>query len=90
MKDNTPASSPERWIIYGANGYTGELIAREAVKRGHHPILAGRSLEKVQSLAAELGLQSLAFSLEDKNSTVQHISGSSLVLNCAGPFSSTA
>ncbi len=34
MKDNTPASSPERWIIYGANGYTGELIAREAVKRG--------------------------------------------------------
>ncbi|HHX8465282.1 TPA: saccharopine dehydrogenase family protein [Vibrio diabolicus] len=90
MKDNTPASSPERWIIYGANGYTGELIAREAVKRGHHPILAGRSLEKVQSLAAELGLRSLAFSLEDKNSAVQHISGSSLVLNCAGPFSSTA
>ncbi|HIF5670121.1 TPA: saccharopine dehydrogenase family protein [Vibrio parahaemolyticus] len=90
MKDNTPASSPERWIIYGANGYTGELIAREAVKRGHHPILAGRSLEKVQSLAAELGLQSLAFSLEDKSSAVQHISGSSLVLNCAGPFSSTA
>ncbi|WP_172560674.1 saccharopine dehydrogenase family protein [Vibrio parahaemolyticus] len=90
MKDNTPASSPERWIIYGANGYTGELIAREAVKRGHHPILAGRSLEKVQSLAAELELQSLAFSLEDKSSAVQHISGSSLVLNCAGPFSSTA
>lgn len=49
MKDNTLASSPDRWIIYGANGYTGELIAREAVKRGHHPILAGRSLEKVQT-----------------------------------------
>ncbi len=32
MKDNTPASSQDRWIIYGANGYTGELIAREAVK----------------------------------------------------------
>ncbi len=92
MKDNTPTSPPARWIIYGANGYTGELIAREAVKRGgHHPILAGRSLEKVQSLGgAELGLQSLAFSLEDKSSAVQHISGSSLVLNCAGPFSSTA
>ncbi len=22
------------WMIYGAYGYTGELIAREAVKRG--------------------------------------------------------
>jgi short subunit dehydrogenase-like uncharacterized protein len=22
------------WMIYGANGYTGELIAREAVARG--------------------------------------------------------
>ena len=66
MKDNTPASSPDRWIIYGANGYTGELIAREAVKRGHHPILAGRSLEKVQSLAAELGCEVLLFLLRIK------------------------
>ena len=22
------------WMIYGANGYTGELLAREAVRRG--------------------------------------------------------
>jgi hypothetical protein len=25
---------PKPWMIYGANGYTGELIAREAAGRG--------------------------------------------------------
>ncbi|MGH6830183.1 MAG: hypothetical protein ACREDG_03410, partial [Methylocella sp.] len=26
------------WMIYGANGYTGELIAREAKSQGKTPI----------------------------------------------------
>jgi short subunit dehydrogenase-like uncharacterized protein len=51
-------------MIYGANGYTGELIAREAVKRGMRPILAGRSKEKIEPLAKELGLEYRAFSIE--------------------------
>ena len=34
---------PTPWMIYGANGYTGELIAREAVSRGLKPVLAGRT-----------------------------------------------
>src|SRR5436190_1168591 len=33
------------YLIYGANGYTGELIVREAVARGQRPILAGRDAE---------------------------------------------
>ncbi len=56
------------FLIYGANGYTGELIAREAVKRGMKPILAGRSQKKVEPLAKELGLVCRTFSLEDKTS----------------------
>src|SRR5260370_30056942 len=31
------------FLIYGANGYTGALIARAAVARGHRPLLAGRN-----------------------------------------------
>jgi len=31
---------PKPWMLYGANGYTGELIAREAVSRGLKPVLA--------------------------------------------------
>jgi short subunit dehydrogenase-like uncharacterized protein len=42
------------WMIYGANGYTGELVAREAVHRGLKPVLAGRSAAKIEALAAEL------------------------------------
>ena len=31
------------FLLYGATGYTGRLIAREAVARGLRPILAGRN-----------------------------------------------
>ena len=39
------------WLIYGANGYTGELIAREAARRGLKPILAGRNRTAIETLA---------------------------------------
>ncbi len=42
------------WMLYGATGYTGTLIAEEAVRRGHRPILAGRNAEKLRSLAKRL------------------------------------
>lgn len=78
------------WIIYGANGYTGELIAREAVRRGLKPVLAGRSPEKVEVLARELGLEARCFGLDDVAEASRQIDGHELVLNCAGPFSATA
>jgi len=76
------------WMIYGANGYTGELIAREARARGLTPVLAGRS-ESVQKLAVELGLRSRIFAL-DAAELAKEIQGMKLVLHCAGPFSATA
>ena len=78
------------WMIYGANGYTGELIAREAKRQGMTPILAGRSRAKIAALASELNLASKAFRLEGPSETVQALRGVRLVLNCAGPFSKTA
>ena len=77
------------WMIYGANGYTGELIAREAVRRGMRPVLAGRSGPSVARLAAELGLDSRAFALDNGDPTTA-LEGIGLVLHCAGPFSATA
>src|SRR5688572_24943205 len=53
------------WLIYGANGYTGALIAREAVRRGLRPVLAGRDAPAVAALANELGLEARAFPLDD-------------------------
>ncbi|MGH8446375.1 MAG: saccharopine dehydrogenase family protein [Solimonas sp.] len=79
-----------KWMIYGANGYTGELIAREAVKRGVKPVLAGRSGGKLTALAQELGLESRVFSLDDAAGLAQGLAGIDLVLHCAGPFSATS
>jgi short subunit dehydrogenase-like uncharacterized protein len=78
------------FLIYGANGYTGELIAREAVKRGMNPILAGRSQNKVEPLAKELNLTCRTFSLEDKKSLDYTLKEVDFVIHCAGPFSLTS
>jgi short subunit dehydrogenase-like uncharacterized protein len=78
------------WMIYGANGYTGELIAREAKIQGKTPILAGRSAAKIIALARQLKLPSTAFRLDAPSEIVEALRGVRLVLNCAGPFSKTA
>lgn len=76
-----------RWLLYGANGYTGELIAREARKRGLEPVLAGRNPTAVKPLAEDLGLECRIFDLRDADA---QLSGIDVVLHCAGPFSVTA
>jgi short subunit dehydrogenase-like uncharacterized protein len=53
------------WILYGANGYVGDLIAREASRRGLRPILAGRDGQRVSRLAAEFGCPARVFALSD-------------------------
>jgi len=79
-----------QWLLYGANGYTGELIAREAVKRGRKPILAGRSATKIPALAKELDCEARVFSLDDQTATLVALEDVAVVLNCAGPFAHTA
>ena len=78
------------WLIYGANGYTGRLIAEEAVNRGLKPVLAGRNREDIDSLGARLGLETRVFSLDKPDEVCRGISGMKLVLHCAGPFSQTS
>jgi short subunit dehydrogenase-like uncharacterized protein len=70
------------WLIYGANGYTGELVARLAAARGERPILAGRNGAAVRALAAELGLDHRVGGLRDPDL----LSGVRVVAHCAGPF----
>jgi short subunit dehydrogenase-like uncharacterized protein len=77
-------------MIYGANGYTGALIAEAAVARGQRPLLAGRSADKVAPLAHRLGLPFVAFELADTRAAARALAGLELVLHCAGPFVDTA
>jgi short subunit dehydrogenase-like uncharacterized protein len=83
------ASQMNQWMIYGANGYTGRLMAAEAVRRGMTPILAGRNEEAVRNLAEELGLDYRVFDLNDKD-IVSQLADLKLVMHCAGPFSATS
>lgn len=79
-----------RWMLYGANGYTGTLLAEEARRRGHRPVLAGRSASGVGALAERLGLEWKAFSLDDPSEVSRSIAGFDVVLHAAGPFAFTA
>lgn len=83
-------ANDSNWIIYGANGYTGELIAREAVRQGLKPTLAGRNKAKVEALAQELGLGYKAFGLDNVDAVSEQLKGFKLIMHCAGPFSATS
>jgi short subunit dehydrogenase-like uncharacterized protein len=77
------------WLLYGATGYTGRLIAEMAKARGFEPILAGRDAAKLEPLAQQLGLKFRAFSLDDKSASDKGLLGVKLLLNCAGPLLQT-
>ena len=51
------------FLIYGANGYTGELITRFAVERGMKPILGGRNVIQIEALAKRHHLEYRVFRL---------------------------
>lgn len=78
------------FLIYGANGYTGELITRFAVERGMRPILAGRNSAAIEELAQRHGLESCIFSLDEREKVDAALQAVEMVLHCAGPFSITS
>jgi short subunit dehydrogenase-like uncharacterized protein len=80
----------DKLLIYGANGYTGELVARRAVALGLRPTLAGRSAEGVGALARALDLPHAILALDDPAALDAALRGHGAVLHCAGPFSRTS
>lgn len=77
-------------MIYGANGYTGKLIAKQAVDKGYQPVLAGRNQMVIEALAKELNLPCRVFSLNFEREVAEQLADIYLVIHCAGPFSATA
>ncbi|MDB5241645.1 MAG: saccharopine dehydrogenase [Spirosoma sp.] len=84
-----PATKPS-FLLYGANGYTARLIIELANSFGLTPILAGRSMAKVKSLADQYGLTYRLADLNDASAFDALLQDVSVVLHCAGPFSKTA
>ncbi len=86
-------------LLYGATGYSGRLIAAEAVHRMRSNaedigefrwMLAGRDKRAVAELAATHDLEHRTFGLNDARDVARGLVDVDLVLNAAGPFEQTA
>ena len=79
-----------QFLLYGANGYTGQLIAKLSATYDLHPILAGRNEEAIRQLADELQLPYRIIDLNNTEQLQTTLKEVSLVLHAAGPFQLTA
>jgi len=91
-----------QFLLYGAYGYTGELIARYTIPGSENPlsrilsefnlqpILAGRREELLKPLATKLSLPFKVINLEDETSLVAALRQVKVVLHAAGPYDFTA
>ncbi|MER5334352.1 saccharopine dehydrogenase NADP-binding domain-containing protein [Micromonospora sp. NPDC002717] len=77
--------------VFGAYGHTGRFVVTELRDRGLVPLLVGRDVGRLQVLAASHpGLEFRVASVDDPVSLDQALKGAVAVVNCAGPFASTA
>lgn len=77
-------------MIYGAYGYTGELVTRLAVSRGHSPILVGRNESALRDLSEKVGMPYQVIDLTQTQQLDEALSQVRVVLHCAGPYAITA
>ena len=73
--------------VFGAYGHTGRFVSAELRRRGWTPIVSGRDGERLKALGeAEMRVASV----DNSASLDRAIEGTCAVINCAGPFASTA
>jgi short subunit dehydrogenase-like uncharacterized protein len=78
------------FLLYGANGYTGGLIAKYAAQHGLNPILAGRREDAIKPLADQLTLSYKIFDLTNTTQLIAALQEVKVVVHAAGPFANTA
>ena len=76
-------------LLYGALGYMGQLTARYAKQANLPVMLAARSTD-LTKLATTLGIEGRVFGLSDAAGLQKQLADVSVVVNLAGPFSSTS
>ena len=80
----------ETIILYGAYGYTGQLIARECSARRLNIILAGRSERLLKTQSMQTGYPYEVVELSDGVALKNLLRKGRVVIHCAGPFQFTA
>ncbi|MBB4962306.1 saccharopine dehydrogenase family protein [Micromonospora polyrhachis] len=77
--------------VFGAYGHTGRFVVAELRERGYVPLLLGRDQDKLLAMAQDQpGLEAQQASVDDPASLDRALDGAAAVINCAGPFASTA
>ncbi|MGW7460924.1 saccharopine dehydrogenase family protein [Streptomyces sp. NPDC054797] len=77
--------------VFGAYGHTGRFVVAELRRRGFVPVLSGRDADKLEALAASHpGLDARRATVGDPASLDRALAGAAAVVNCAGPFATTA
>lgn len=78
------------FLLYGATGYTGKLIARYTIQYGLQPILCGRNKENLEPLARSMELPFVVAPIDDSAALEAALQNVNLVVHAAGPFELTA
>ncbi|MFC4006018.1 saccharopine dehydrogenase family protein [Nonomuraea purpurea] len=77
--------------VFGAYGHTGRFVVAELRERGYVPLAIGRDQDKLLALAqTQPGLETRQASVDDPASLDRALNGATAVINCAGPFATTA
>jgi short subunit dehydrogenase-like uncharacterized protein len=77
----------ERIVVFGATGYTGDLVSRALVERGARPVLAARNEARVRTLAEELGGLNWAVADVERPDTVRAlVERGDVLVSTVGPF----
>jgi short subunit dehydrogenase-like uncharacterized protein len=77
--------------VFGAYGHTGRFVVAELRERGYVPLLLGRDQDRLLALArAQPGLEARQASVHDPASLDRALNSAAAVINCAGPFATTA
>jgi short subunit dehydrogenase-like uncharacterized protein len=78
------------WLIYGAYGYTGRLVAALAAERGETPVIAGRDERRLGALGERFELEHRILDLTNPSGLRAALESVDVVAHCAGPFSATS
>ncbi len=79
-----------KWMIYGATGYTGRLVARGREAAGALADPRRTRARKSRPSRPSSGCPLSCFQLSDVAATRRALDGVSVVAHCAGPFAATS
>src|SRR4051812_26356215 len=84
---NRPRSGMQnnQFLIYGANGYSGQLISKLATELDLNPVVAGRNKQAIQQLSGNLHVPYRIIDLDDEMNLQKNLADVALVLHAAGP-----